>query len=75
MKTIIEAIKAGTFTPNMVGSWDKGGRFYIDTQYHTDSSRAVRTPSRAWPWSEYKHAFTKKYQKQLLAMLKSDNAE
>ena len=28
MKTIIEAIKAGTFTPNMVGSWDKGGRFY-----------------------------------------------
>jgi hypothetical protein len=58
-----------------IGHWDKGNRFYINEDYHTASSRAVRAPSRAWPHSEYKHIFTKKYAKQLAEKLGVDSIE
>ena len=48
-----------------IGTWDSGGRYHIDSEYQTASSDAIRAPSRAYPFSEYKHAFTEKYRKQL----------
>jgi len=58
-----------TLTSKQIGKWDKAGRFFIAPEYHTDSSRTVRGPSRSWPYSEYKHIFTKKYAKQLSLLL------
>ena len=61
-----------TISSKEIGHWDNGGRFYINNEFHTDSSKAVRTPSRAWPFSEYKHIFTNKYAKQLAKQLGVD---
>ena len=71
MKNIINALKGGTFCPKRFNIFrtDSGGRVYIRDEYKTDSSEAIRAPSRDYPWSEFKHAFTKKYQVQLLAKL------
>ena len=66
-------MKTITLTSKEIGTFDKGGRFFINADYHTDSSRAVRTPSRAWPYSEYKHIYTKKYAKQLALKLGVDD--
>jgi hypothetical protein len=49
----------------LLGSWDKGGRFTIDKEFQTSTSKLIREPSRAWPHSEYKHLFTKKYLRSL----------
>ena len=48
-----------------IGTFDKGGRFYLYSDFETETSRAVRAPSRAWPFSIYKHCFTQKYFKSL----------
>jgi hypothetical protein len=64
-----------TLSAKQIGKFDKGGRYYIDDAYRTDSSRAVRTPSRAWPYSEYKHVFIKKYAKQLAEKLGLETLE
>lgn len=48
-----------------IGAFDKGGRFYLYSDFETETSRAVRVPSRAWPFSVYKHCFTQKYFKSL----------
>ena len=58
-----------TLSTKQIGSWDKAGRYTIDEPYKTASSDAIRRPSRAFPFSEYKHALTKKYAKQLSAKL------
>lgn len=60
-------------TSKEVGSWDKTGRYYIDEAYRTDSSNNIRTPSRKWPHSEYKHIFTTKYAKQLATKLSTES--
>lgn len=44
-----------------VGAWDRQGRYTIGPEFATHTSAAVRTPSRAWPKSEYEHAQTRKY--------------
>ena len=44
-----------------VGTWDRQGRYTIDPKFATHTSAAIRTPSRAWPKSEYEHAQTRKY--------------
>lgn len=48
---------------------DNAGRRYIKEQYTTDSSSSIRSPSREWPNSEFKHAMTRKYAKQLVDKL------
>ena len=58
-----------TLSTKEIGTWDKAGRYTIDAPYQTESSNAIRKPSRAFPFSEYKHALTKKYSKQLSAKL------
>ncbi len=49
----------------LLGSWDTGGRYTIDRAFRTSTSQLIREPSRAWPYSEYKHLFTKKYLRSL----------
>ena len=48
-----------------IGSFDGGGRFYLYGDFETVTSRAIRAPSRAFPYSIYKHCFTQKYFKSL----------
>ncbi len=64
-----------TFTAKEIGSFDNAGRFYISAEFHTESSSVVRTPSRSWPYSQYKHIFTKKYAKQLAEKLGVDSIQ
>lgn len=54
-----------TLTTSQIGRWDNANRYYINSEYQTESSKAIRTPSRHWPFSQYKHVFTKKYAQQL----------
>lgn len=49
----------------LIGSFDKAGRFYVDSDFATSTSRLVRAPSRAWPYSKLKHVYTAKYLKAL----------
>ena len=44
-----------------IGTFDRGGRFYLYRDFETKTSRAIRAPSRAWPFSIYKQSKTKKY--------------
>ena len=44
-----------------IGSFDKAGRFYLEPEFETETSRKIRIPSRAWPLSVWKHCKTKKY--------------
>ncbi len=44
-----------------VGAWDRQGRYTISPEFATHTSAGIRTPSRAWPKSEYEHAQTRKY--------------
>lgn len=53
-----------------VGRFDNAARFTIMEAFTTDSSNNVRSPSRRFPFSEYKHVATKKYQEQLLTKLR-----
>ena len=48
-----------------IGTFDGAGRFYLYRDFETKTSRAIRAPSRAWPFSIYKHCFTQKYFKSL----------
>ena len=54
-----------------IGTFDKGGRFYLYSDFETETSMAIRAPSRAFPFSVYKHCFTQKYFKSLSDVLKS----
>ena len=53
------------FKATEIGKFDKARRYHICSAFTTESSRAIRSPSRSYPYSEYKHIFTKKYAKQL----------
>ena len=48
-----------------LGAWDKAGRWRFHPHAETASSAAIRAPSRAFPYSEWKHAHTVKYAKSL----------
>ena len=65
-KTMNTEIKQ--ITVKELGKWD-GPRWLVKRQYRTDSVNRVRSPSRAWPYSEFKHVFTKKYRVQLSEIL------
>jgi hypothetical protein len=43
------------------GKWDKGGRWYPNKKYIIPGSFEVRSPSRNWGSSYYKHFLSKKY--------------
>lgn len=62
-------------TAKQIGSFDKANRYVIDFAYQTESSANIRKPSRAWPYTEYKHIFTKKYAKQLAEKLGVEKVE
>ena len=55
------------FAAYKIGSFDKGGRYYLKPEFETETSDAVRAPSRAWNLSVWKHVFTGKYLKSLSA--------
>lgn len=52
-----------------IGYFDKANRFNLFEVFQTESSSQIRTPSRNFPFSVYKHIFTTKYLKQLLIVL------
>lgn len=56
----------------IIGTWDKASRYYINDEYETESSSYIRSPSRSWNLSKYKHVFTKKYLTQLKVKLESN---
>jgi len=63
-----EEINIRALTPKEVrriGKFDKGDRFYPYEDYVVEGSFLVRNPSRAHPYSFYKHALTLKYAKLL----------
>jgi len=62
-------MKTLTLTTKQIGAWDKGGRYTLHGDYVTESARYIRSPSRAWPYSIYKHVHTQKYAKQLALKL------
>jgi len=43
------------------GEFDNGGRFYLAESEKCDCCRGIRSPSRAYPYSEMKHARTLKH--------------
>ena len=43
------------------GTFDKGGRFYLAESEKCDCCRGIRSPSRAYPYSEMVHARTLKH--------------
>ncbi len=43
------------------GEFDNGGRFYLAESEKHDCCRGIRSPSRAYPYSEMKHARTLKH--------------
>lgn len=57
---------------NEVGSFDSARRYEVNLEYRTDSCRFIRTPSRAWPFSELKHVCSNKYLKQLREKLQGE---
>lgn len=54
-----------------IGTFDGAGRFYLQSDFETETSMAIRAPSRSWPFSVYKHCFTQKYFKSLSDAQKS----
>jgi hypothetical protein len=40
------------------GRWDRGGRWYASDSERCDCCRHIRTPSRAYPYSEMAHCRT-----------------
>ena len=57
INTIYQELKNRKINPS--GKFDKGGRFYLDNNDLVN----VRTPSRAYPYSEMLAGRTKKYVK------------
>jgi len=48
-----------------MGKFDKGGRYNLNTEFQTETSRAIRSPSRAWTLSIWTHCKTAKFYKSL----------
>ena len=59
-----EARKAGKDRPG--GTSGKGNKWYPSEAEHCACCDYVRPPSRAYPWSYYKHCFTRKHIQQLI---------
>lgn len=55
----------------LIGSFDNGERYTISKEYRTSSSDCIRTPSRKWNLSEWKHIKTNKFLKQLKEKLET----
>ena len=43
---------------NPAGTFDRAGRFSLDNAERSECCAAIRTPSRAYPYSEMQHART-----------------
>ncbi len=48
-----------------IGSFDKAGRYYLKSAFETDTSKAIRLPTRNWPLSIWRHCKTGKFYKSL----------
>lgn len=59
----MEKLKDGC--ASLIGHFDRAGRFFVDDEFSTSTSKTVRAPSRAWPYSKLKHVYTAKYLKAL----------
>lgn len=46
---------------NPEGTFDKQGRFYLDTRASLPCCQSIRSPSRRFPYSEMKHGRTLKH--------------
>ncbi|MDN7815979.1 hypothetical protein [Burkholderia vietnamiensis] len=70
-KAILEGKEEANKLPYKIGYFDGAHRFYIYESYQTQTSAVIRTPSRAFPHSVFKHTLTKKYVKSLIAKLEA----
>lgn len=52
-------------TAKKLGRFDNGGRFFLLPQFETNTSKAIRSPSRRFPFSVLKHVLTGKYYRSL----------
>jgi len=48
------------------GKFDSAGRWYPAAEVNFPGAFAVRTPSRAWPYSYLKHLYTARFSRALL---------
>lgn len=48
------------------GQSDSGGRWYPSSIEKCDCCNSIRTPSRSYPWSMFKHCCSKKHIKNLI---------
>ena len=48
------------------GRSEKGQKWYPDSVERASCCDSVRSPSHAYPWSLYKHCFSRKHKRQLL---------
>jgi hypothetical protein len=60
-EAITEYLKLKNRKTHPEGTFDKGGRFYLAESEKHDCCRGIRSPSRAYPYSEMKHARTLKH--------------
>lgn len=58
-----------------IGSFDSAGRYELYPEFETHTSQTIRTPSRSWPLSVWKHIKTKKYLKSLSEMITNELEE
>ena len=60
-EAITEYLKLKNRKTHPEGTFDSGGRFYLAESEKQDCCRGIRSPSRAYPYSEMKHARTLKH--------------
>ena len=60
-EAITEYLKLKNREIHPEGTFDSGGRFYLAESEKHDCYRGIRSPSRAYPYSEMKHARTLKH--------------
>jgi hypothetical protein len=48
------------------GKCDKGNRWYPGDEERASCCDSIREPSRSYPWSFYKHCWSRKHKRQLL---------
>jgi hypothetical protein len=51
---------------NPTGKFDNAGRFYLDASEHRECCEGLRSPSRAFPYSQMVHGRTAKHVAHLL---------
>lgn len=54
-----------------IGNFDNAKRYTLLDEFETPTSRVIRSPSRAFPYSVLKHCLTKKYFNSLTAEQKA----